>query len=120
MSTKARDLHEIITASVRDMLDAYRIQAKAGPVREQALEQIIYRGADPIVRKLAPHAAEERGALLPSVVRMLLAAFLENAGEPALLIDRLRVEAAAASPVNPVRGPRTGRRAAPGQSEGQR
>lgn len=109
MSTKARELHEIIGASVRDMLGAYHIQAKAGPVRDQTLEEIIYRGAHPIVRKLAPHAAEERGALLPSMVRMLLAAFLENAGEPCLLIDRLRAEASAI-PVNPVRGPRIGRR----------
>jgi hypothetical protein len=30
MSTEAEDLHRIISASVRDMLDAYRIQASAG------------------------------------------------------------------------------------------
>jgi len=116
VSTKARELHEIIGASVRDMLDAYRIQARTGPVREQALEEIIYRGAHPIVRTLAPRAADERGGLLPSVVRMLLAAFLENAGEPCLLIDQLRLDAAATT-VNPVRGPRIGRRAAPGPSD---
>ncbi len=32
MSTEAEELHRIISASVRDMLDAYRIQASAGPV----------------------------------------------------------------------------------------
>jgi hypothetical protein len=78
---RAADLHRIIRASVHDMLDAYRIQAQAGPVKEQALEEIIYRGAQPIVHSLAPYAAAARGALLPSVVRMLLAAFLENAGK---------------------------------------
>jgi hypothetical protein len=29
MSTEAEELHRIISASVRDMLDAYRIQAQA-------------------------------------------------------------------------------------------
>ena len=32
MSDKASELHRIISASVRDMLDAYRIQAQAGSV----------------------------------------------------------------------------------------
>jgi hypothetical protein len=32
VSTEAEELHRIISASVRDMLDAYRIQAAAGPV----------------------------------------------------------------------------------------
>jgi hypothetical protein len=31
MSTEASELHRIISASVRDMLDAYRIQVQAGP-----------------------------------------------------------------------------------------
>jgi hypothetical protein len=61
------------------MLDAYRIQAQAGPVTDQALEGIIFRAAHPIVDSLAPYPAAERAALLPSVVRVLLAAFLENA-----------------------------------------
>lgn len=30
MSTEADQLHRIISASMRDMLDAYRIQAQAG------------------------------------------------------------------------------------------
>jgi hypothetical protein len=34
MSTEAEQLHRIISASVRDMLDAYRIQAQAGPVTD--------------------------------------------------------------------------------------
>jgi hypothetical protein len=39
VSTEAEELHRIITASVRDMLDAYRIQAQAGPVTDKALEE---------------------------------------------------------------------------------
>jgi hypothetical protein len=30
MSTEAQELHRVISASVRDMLDAFRIQAAAG------------------------------------------------------------------------------------------
>ena len=37
MSTEAEELHRIICTSVRDMLDAYRIQAAAGPVTDKAL-----------------------------------------------------------------------------------
>ncbi len=82
MSDEARDLHRIISASVRDMLDVHRIQAKAGPVSEQALEGIIFRATHPIVHRLAPYPAEQRAALLPSVVRLLLASVLEGvAGE---------------------------------------
>jgi hypothetical protein len=34
MSTEAKELHRIISTSVRDMLDAFRIQAQAGPVTD--------------------------------------------------------------------------------------
>jgi hypothetical protein len=60
------------------MLDAYRIQAQAGPVSDQALEGLVFRAAHPVVHSLAPYPAAERAALLPNVVRMLLATFLED------------------------------------------
>jgi hypothetical protein len=78
MSDEARELHRIISASVRDMLDAYRLQAQAGPVSDQALEEIIFRAAHPVVDRLAAYPVEQRAALLPSVVRVLLASFLED------------------------------------------
>ena len=78
MSDETRELHRIISASVRDRLDAYRIQAQAGPVSDQALEGIIFRAAHPVVDSLAPYSAEQRAARLPSVVRLLLASFLED------------------------------------------
>lgn len=78
MSTETRDLHRLIRATVRDMPDAYRIQAQTGPVSDQALEGIIFRAAHPIVHSVAPYPAEQRAALLPNVVRVLLAAFLED------------------------------------------
>ena len=78
MSTEAQELHRIISASVRDMLDAYRIQAQAGPVTDKALEEIIFRAAHGVVESLVPYPAELRVAMLPSVVRMLLTTFLEE------------------------------------------
>jgi hypothetical protein len=76
MSTEAQMLHRIISASVHDMLDAYRLEARAGPVSDQALERVIFRAATPIADRLARYPAARRGALLPNVVRLLLAAFL--------------------------------------------
>jgi hypothetical protein len=49
VSTEARELHRIISPSVRDMLDAYRIQASGGPVTDKALEEIIFRAAHGVV-----------------------------------------------------------------------
>jgi hypothetical protein len=67
MTDEARELHRIIRASVRDMLDVYRPQAQAGPVARQALEGIIFRAAHPVVQKLAPYPADQHAVLLPSV-----------------------------------------------------
>jgi hypothetical protein len=46
-------------------------------VTDKALEEILFRAAHPVVHSLAPYPAEPRAALLPNVVRLLLAAFLE-------------------------------------------
>jgi hypothetical protein len=78
VSTEAQELYRIVSASVRDMLDAYRIQAEAGPVTDKALEQILFRAAHSVVHSLAPYPAAQRVAVLPSVVRVVLAAFLED------------------------------------------
>jgi hypothetical protein len=59
------------------MLDAYRIQASAGPVTDKALEEIIFRAEHGVLQSLAPYPRGQRVALLPSVVRVLLANFLE-------------------------------------------
>ena len=69
MSTEARELHRIISASVRDMLDAFRIQASAGPVTDKALEEIIFRAAHGVMESLAPYLRNQRVAMLPSVDR---------------------------------------------------
>ena len=75
MSTETEELHRIISTSVRDMLDAYRIQASAGPVTDKALEEIVFRGEHGVLQSLAPYPRAQRIALLPSVVRMLLTTF---------------------------------------------
>ena len=78
MGSEAEELHRIISTSVRDMLDSYRIQASAGPVTDKALEEIIFRAAHGVMESLAPYPREQRVAMLPSVVRMLLTTFLEE------------------------------------------
>jgi hypothetical protein len=45
MTTEADEIQRIISASARDMLDAYRIQAVAGPVTDKALEEILFRAS---------------------------------------------------------------------------
>ena len=78
--SEAEELHRIISASMRDMLDAFRIQAAAGPVTDKALEEIIFRAAHGVMQSLAPYPREQRVAMLPSFVRMLLTTFLEELG----------------------------------------
>jgi hypothetical protein len=72
MTDEARELHRIISASVRDMLSAYRIQAQPGPVTDKVLEQIVFRAALGITQSLAPYPADQRAALLPSVVGSMI------------------------------------------------
>ncbi len=78
MSKEAHELHRTISTSVRDMLDAYRIEAQAGPVTDKAVEEIIFRAEHGVLQSLAPYQRAQRVALLPSVVRMLLTTFLEE------------------------------------------
>jgi hypothetical protein len=51
VSTEAEELQRIISTSARDMLNAYRIQAAAGPVTDKALEEIVFRGAQDRVHR---------------------------------------------------------------------
>jgi hypothetical protein len=47
-------------------------------VTDKALEEIVFRAAHGVLQSLAPYPRAQRVALLPSVVRLLLAAFLEE------------------------------------------
>ena len=56
-----------------------RLEAQAGgPVDEAQLERLIFRAAAPIVQSVAPLTEAQRGELLPHIVRVMLAAFLEE------------------------------------------
>ena len=77
MIPDARELHRVITASVRELLETAQLEAQAGPVDEAQLERLIFRAAAPIVQSLAPLTEAQRGELLPNIVRLMLTAFLE-------------------------------------------
>ena len=74
----ARELHRVITASVRELLETVRLEAQAGKVDAAQLERLIFRAAAPIVHNMASLTDAQRGELLPNVVRMMLTAFLEE------------------------------------------
>ena len=78
MSTEGEEIQRRVRDGVRETLSAYRIQASAGPMTDDALEQILFRGAHQIMESLSPYPREQRYALLPHVVRFMLVAFLEE------------------------------------------
>lgn len=66
--------------AARSCTGSSALQAQAGPGTDHALEEIIFRASHGVVQSLAPYPAEQRAALLPNVVRVMLAAFLEEMG----------------------------------------
>jgi hypothetical protein len=78
MTTEAEEIQRIVSASVHDMLDAYRLQSQAAPVTDKALGEIIFRASHGVLQSLAPYPREQRLALQPNIVGLLLTAFLEN------------------------------------------
>jgi hypothetical protein len=67
----------LIRASVRECLETYQLQAQAGPVTVPGLETILARAAVPILAQFEDKPPEFAAALLPSLVRVMLAAFVE-------------------------------------------
>ena len=80
-STEAQEWHRIIRASVRECLETWQLQSKAGPVTVEALEAILSRSMVPILRQMEDKPPELVMALLPSLVRTMLAAFVEVMAE---------------------------------------
>ena len=78
MIPDARELHRVITTSVRELLETARLEAQVGPVDEAQLERLIFRAAAPIVQSVASWTEAQRGDLLPNIVRVMLAAVLEE------------------------------------------
>ena len=73
----ARKWRRIIAASVRECLQTWRLQTKAGPVTQKALEAILGRSTVLLLRRLEGQPPELVVALLPVLIRTMLAAFLE-------------------------------------------
>ncbi len=80
-SSEAREWHRIIRAPVRECLETWQLQAKAGPVTVEALETILARSTVPILRQMEDKQPELARVLFPSLVRTMLAAFVEVMAE---------------------------------------
>ncbi len=80
-SAEARDWHRAIRASVRECLETWLLQAQAGPMTPETLETILARATVPILRQLEERQPELVVALLPSLVRTMLTAFVEVMAE---------------------------------------
>ena len=68
----------MFTASCAISLERAPSFAQAGMVDDAQLERVIFRAAAPIVQSVASLTEAQRGALLPNIVRLMLAAFLEE------------------------------------------
>ena len=80
-SSEAREWHRIVRASVRECLETWVLQAQAGPVTVEALETIVARATVPILRQVEERPRELVVALLPSLIRTMLTAFVEVMAE---------------------------------------
>ena len=74
----ARELHRVITASVHELVETARLEAQAGAMDVPEIERPIFRAAAPIVHSVSTLTEAQRGELLPNIVRVMLAAFLEE------------------------------------------
>src|SRR5262250_2671809 len=64
--------------AVRETVSARRIQGSdGGGWTEKAIDEILFRGSHDIMQALAPYPTPVAYALVPSVVRFMLQAFLE-------------------------------------------
>ena len=84
---EGRKWQRTIRAAVREACETWRIQAQAGPVTEKQLEGIINRAAVPILRSMPDASLDAQGALMPTLVRVMLAAAVE------VMADERRKEA---------------------------
>jgi hypothetical protein len=80
-SPEAQEWHRIIRASVRECLETWHLQSNDGPVTVEALEAILSRSMVPILRQMEDKHPELVVALLPSLVRTMLTAFVEVMAE---------------------------------------
>ena len=62
---------------MRECLETWHLQSKDGPVTVEALEVILSRSMVLILRQMEEKSPELMMALLPSLVRTMLAGFVE-------------------------------------------
>ena len=77
MSTRATAIHRRVRDAVRDTVSANRIQASAGPMTDETIDGILFRGAHQVMQSLSPYPREQAYALMPNVIRMMFMAFIE-------------------------------------------
>src|SRR5215475_3416598 len=78
MSEASETIARQVRNAVRDTVSARRIQGSAGGGwTEKGVDQILFRGSHDIMRPLASYPSSVVHALMPSVVRFMLQAFLE-------------------------------------------
>ena len=84
MSEASETIARQVRNAVRETVSARRIQGAAGGGwTEKGIDQILFRGSHDIMRPLASYPSSVVHALMPSVVRFMLQAFLEiDASEP--------------------------------------
>jgi hypothetical protein len=80
-SAEARKWHGIIRAGVRECVETWLLQAQAGPVTVEALEGILARSTMLLLRRLEGQPPDVVAALLPILIRTMLAAFVEVLAE---------------------------------------
>ena len=80
-SAEARQWHGIIRAAVRECAETWILQAQAGPVTVEALEGILARSTVLLLRRLEGRPPDMVAALLPILIRTMLAAFVEVLAE---------------------------------------
>jgi hypothetical protein len=71
----------MVRGCVREACQTWRVQAQAGPVTPKLLEAIVYRAAVPILLRLEDQPPDVVVALVPSLVRVMLAAAVEVMAE---------------------------------------
>jgi hypothetical protein len=78
MTEASETIARQVRNAVRETVSARRIQGSAGGGwTEKGIDQILFRGSHDIMRPLASYPSSVVNALMPSVVRFMLQAFLE-------------------------------------------
>ena len=76
-SSERPDWHTLIRATVRECLQTWKLQARSGPVTPKAMETIVARATVLLMSRLDGQPPHLVMALLPGLLRDMLAAFVE-------------------------------------------